>query len=377
MSDQTRLRTAVVVSLLMHLSLLWMWAAYRVAQEILRQSRPIDIDVVSMPPPAPPAPPRPAQPAHPVQPAPQAQPAEPAPPVPPAPVLQRQIVSPSDAGEEKPPPPDTRLLSDRDNVVAKESAQVGEGAREKDNAPPKPVQESAPPPKPEAPRKVIAEPKPEAKPEPPERRRDRNPGASLPNLDQLLPQVGDLALAGGGSQERDRGADSNSEARRKLSLPQAEAFSARPGIRDFLPAVRPSDITMLNTKADRFAPFVRRVAQRVFQHLDIRLRQAIGGVGQGGKEFAIVEAIMDKRGRLVDARIVERDSTSALSADRILLGATEPDIFFDENPPPGAEAADGKIHFKLLIDLEVVAYQDPRSGRTSGGYHGMAGVGLD
>jgi hypothetical protein len=152
----------------------------------------------------------------------------------------------------------------------------------------------------------------------------------------------------------------------------------RPGISDFLPGIKEGSITLLNTKAERFAPFVRRVAGRVFQHLDIRLRQTVrGGVVSGGHEYAVVEAVMSKAGRLVSAKVVERQSNSSLAADRILLSVTEPDTFFDANPPAGAEGNDGNIHFLLMIDLQVQAVQDPRSGRTVAGYQGVAGVGLD
>ena len=161
-------------------------------------------------------------------------------------------------------------------------------------------------------------------------------------------------------------------------LDRREAFAVRPGINDFLPGVREGDITLLNTKAERFAPFVRRVAGRIFQHLDIRLRQSINQSGlRNGEEYAVVEAIMSKQGRLVSAKVVERQSTSMLNADRILLSVTEPETFFDANPPPGAEANDGNIHFILLVQLAVQTVQDPRSGRVGAGYHGIAGVGLD
>jgi hypothetical protein len=149
----------------------------------------------------------------------------------------------------------------------------------------------------------------------------------------------------------------------------------RGGTMDFLPSVREGDITLLNTKADLFAPFVRRVAARVFEHLQIALRQAAQRASGGsGREYAQVEAVMSKAGQLMSARIVDRGSNSTLGADRELLSVTKPDIFFDSNPPSGAEAADGNIHFILLIDLMVQA--DPRSARPGVYYAGVAGVGL-
>ena len=57
-----------------------------------------------------------------------------------------------------------------------------------------------------------------------------------------------------------------------------QVTSNRPGALDFLPDVREGDITLLNTKAELFSPFVRRVAVRVFGHLVILLRRQLEGV---------------------------------------------------------------------------------------------------
>jgi hypothetical protein len=106
-----------------------------------------------------------------------------------------------------------------------------------------------------------------------------------------------------------------------------------------------------------------------------RTARALGS-GGGGREYAVVEAVMNKRGELVNARLVERETNTQMTVYKQLLTAARPDVFFDANPPPGAEAADGNIHFVLLVDLMVQVGPDPRGG-VSTGYYGMAGVGLD
>ena len=74
--------------------------------------------------------------------------------------------------------------------------------------------------------------------------------------------------------------------------------STRGGSLDFLPSVREGDITMLNTKAEQFAPFVRRVAVRVFENFRILLRRSIDArSAESVEEFATIEAIMDKQGQ--------------------------------------------------------------------------------
>ncbi|MBI3786181.1 MAG: hypothetical protein HY270_22570 [Deltaproteobacteria bacterium] len=381
MTEQSRLTVALTVSLLLHGLLLALLPLMRNLRDDVPRLPPLlDVDIASLPklPPPPPAAQKGTAQAAPEQQVPPPQ----------IPIPKMQIVSPPDAGEEKPPPDKTRLLSDRDNIVPEEKVHRSTVPN---------FAEAKPPP---AAEKAAAD-KPAGKPEPPavsaaktrdnvrvrQAAADREPVrrsdtqvASLPRLDQLLPQPGDYAASApsSGASLAAPTPGSNGDKRRLLMGGNREAFSTNRGISDFLPGIREGDITLLNTKAERFAPFVRRVAARVFQHLDIRLRQSVGNtVVRAGREYAVVEAVMSKKGRLLSARVVDRQSTSTLAADRILLGVTEPDTFFDENPPPGAEANDGNIHFILLIDLMVQSVQEPRTGRVVGGYHGMASVGLD
>ena len=66
-------------------------------------------------------------------------------------------------------------------------------------------------------------------------------------------------------------------ARDLASLPRPDLW-ADPGPRgsaDYLPNVRQGDITLLNTKADRFAPFVRRVGMRVFQTFSMEFKHSL------------------------------------------------------------------------------------------------------
>ncbi|HVM95282.1 MAG TPA: hypothetical protein VMT89_02780 [Candidatus Acidoferrales bacterium] len=382
MAEQSRLTVALAVSLLLHGLLLAMLPFLRTLRSEVPQLPPLlDVDIASIPPPAPPPPAAAAKP-------PNAAPAQ-AVPAPQLLVPKKQIVSPSDAGEEKPPPENTRLLSDRDNVVPEEKVHrslIPSAAESKPPPAPEPEKEkeaakAEAPPAPaarELPRRESQRTR-DAAPSTEPMRRSNTQVASLPKLDQLLPQPGDYAVgAGSSSAPAVPTPAANGEPRRLLMGGSREAFSTNRGISDFLPGIREGDITLLNTKAERFAPFVRRVAARVFQHLDIRLRQSVGNTTvRSGREYAVVEAVMSKKGRLINARVVERQSTSTLGADRILLSVTEPDTFFDENPPPGAEANDGNIHFILLIDIMVQSMQEPRTGRVVGGYHGMASVGLD
>ncbi|HVN85583.1 MAG TPA: hypothetical protein VMW17_12145 [Candidatus Binatia bacterium] len=363
MSDQARLSWALAVSLLLHLTLLALLPILRKFELPAIAPPSIDVDLAQLPLPKPAAP-APKVVAPPPDAVADAKPSQP------NLLPERQIVTPPDAGEER-PPEKTRFLSDRDNTVAQEMIRRGQpapGEAGPENKPPAQRAEA----------RAAAPPKAPAPPRQPREPSANEQVASLPKLDQLLPRAGDLVRQGAVVAQPQEQAAPTPSHRNLLASGGGGAFSSRPGINDYIPTIREGDITLLNTKAELFAPFVRRVAGRIFQHLAMGLDRArfASGVGSG-REFAVVEAIMSKKGRLVSARLVQKDSNSGLAAHRELLAVTQPDIFFDENPPPGAEASDGNIHFMLLVDIMVQGMTDPRTGRSSAGYYGMAGVGLD
>jgi len=380
MVDEARLRWALVVSLLLHALVVLSASTLRNVRLTMPALPPsIDVDLAQLPPPAPK--PRPA----PRQPQPQA---EPKPPAPQIPIMKDQIVTPPDAGEEK-PPENTNLLSDRDNVVEKESVKRSDSTLPKAEAPapkeeePEEIVEEKPaqPPKKAAPVQKAA---PAQKAAPVAKAPAAKPSkdtqvASLPGLNKLFPHPGEFAGGGGAPAAAPAAPKPQEVARRNLLPGQRQAFAVRPGVSDFLPTIHEGDITLLNTKAEKFAPFVRRVAARVFQHMEINLKRTARSMANpgGGHESAVVEAVMNKRGEFLDARLIERETNTQMAVYKLLLTAARPDVFFDANPPSGAEAADGNIHFILVIDLMIQVGPDPRTGGGSVGYYGMASVGLD
>lgn len=304
----------------------------------------LDVDVVSLPPPAPVAKVQPPPPA--VAPAPQEEPAPPAIPIP-----ERQIVSPPDEGKEE-EPKNARFLSDRNNTVQQQTVRKGE---------PEPGSARAPAPPAPAPAPARAQPaRPKVQPAAPPAAREAAPKqmARAPSLDQLLPSASQIAREGyadtGGP---DQVAPKPSQDERRDVMRYADALasnSGRRGTMDFLPDVREGDVTLLNTKAELFAPFVRRVAQRVFQSQIITLRRDVPRIGVTTTESAAVEAVMNRQGALVSVRITEQSGTSTVSVDRHLQRACQ-QAFFDLNPPSGAESNDGNIHFVFRTQVQVVA----------------------
>lgn len=131
---------------------------------------------------------------------------------------------------------------------------------------------------------------------------------------------------------------------------------------DFLPDVREGDVTLLNTKAERYAPFVRRVATRVFQLQVISLRREAARFRRAGEEEVAVEAVMTSTGNLLSLTLRERSAVLGLDLERHLRDACVAG-FFDPNPPRGVELADGNIHF--LFRTRVRLYPTP-DGRLAG-----------
>ena len=371
MADQSRLTWALLISLLLHALLFSALPIVRRARLSLPTPRLLDVDLAPAPKPPPPPPPAP----------PQAQPAAQPPPA--IPVPKQQIVAPPEAGEEQ-EPAQSRFLSDRNNTVKEEMVRRGEPAAGNPDARPNVPVPPPPAAKADAPREAPKPPvrAPAARPQAPAPVAAQPSGgsrvAALPQLDQLLPSAGELLrddAAAAAPTPAVVARASNGTTQRTDLLNHGDPWK-RSGVTggslDLLPAVREGDITLLNTKAEQFAPFVRRVAVRVFENFRIMLRRSLdAGRLQSGQEFATIEAVMDRQGRLIAINPKDRSPSATLATDRNLQAATR-EGFFDRNPPPGAESNDGHIHF--LFDARVAMMVEP--GRGVVGYQAVFQAGL-
>ena len=363
---------ALLISLLLHVLALVLLQTRRLPNLDLAEAPPLPVKILeramprrlrpapaparpkpAVPPPAPAAAPAPPPPPPEPEPEPAAEP----PPERKIPLPEQQIVDQPNAGKEE-PPPDTRFLSDRDNVVEKQTVKRGE---------PLPGEEGK---QAEAAAEKVGERK-------ARRNAPRDPGrqfASLPRLEQLLPSAVQIAREGYGQAEPRAEAAEEESSPKSDRLRSGQAWMPRSeitGTLDFLPDVQPGDITLLNTKAERFAPFVRRVALRVFQNLLISLRRQITTIPHSTEEAVTMEAVMSRDGEMVGTKIAERSSRVALASDRLLQQACI-DGFFDRNPPAGAEASDGQIHF--VLRTHVISIVDSAGQRF--GYRISFEVGL-
>ena len=294
---------------------------------------------------------------------------------------KNQIVSPPDSPEQT--PEKARLFSDRDSKTLQETVKRGEPA-----PPAKPPKEKAA----EENAKKLAEQKAakkargeaeglakgsaETKTEP----QKTAPGTKIApsiGLSDLFFKPSEIArdpVLRKGQSGDDAENETGSKDLASLSRPELWADPGQRGTPDYLPDIKQGDFTLLNTKADRFAPFVRRVGLRVFQSFSMEFKQQIyqGNVPQG-RDNVEVEAVMTADGKRLDVYLKQRNGN--LSSDRVLLGTLNDNIFFDQNPPKQAIAEDGRIHFVFALNAQVWYARD-ENGRMQPGAHWVFGAGL-
>jgi outer membrane biosynthesis protein TonB len=301
----------------------------------------------------------------------------------PVPPPKHQMVSPPDSPEQT--PEKAHLFSDRDSKAIQEMIKRGEPA-----PPAKPPQQPA---KLENAKPSTADKVPATKSKGDARGKDQGsalaktePQASSPST-RTAPMLGlsdlfvrpselarDPALRRGESGDDEKTTEGGKRDLAALSRPELWADPGQRGTPDYLPDVREGNFTLLNTKADRFAPFVRRVGLRVFQTFSMEFKQQIyaGSVPQGRDDVEI-EAVMSRDGHRLEVYLKQRSGN--LSTDRVLLGTLNDSIFFDENPPAKAVAQDGRIHFVFAMNASVWYGRD-EGGRLQPGAHWIMGVGL-
>lgn len=305
----------------------------------------------------------------------------PAPPEEVVPPPKNQIVSPPDSPEQT--PEKTRLFSDRDSHALEEMVKRGEPAPPAKPPQAKPDNAKEKGPDKPAPSKARGESQGEergsalAK----SQRQTVNPStrtAPALGMSDLFVRPAELArdpaLRKGDSGEDAKTAEGGKRDLASLNRPELWANPGERGTPDYLPDIKQGNFTLLNTKADRFAPFVRRVGLRVFQSFSMEFKQLIfaGSVPQG-RDNVEVEAVMSRDGRRMEVYLKQRNGN--LSSDRVLLGTLNDHIFFDENPPAQAVAEDGRIHFVFALDASVW-YGHDQSGQLQPGAYWVFGAGL-
>jgi hypothetical protein len=325
--------------------------------------------------------------AAPARPAPQPQPQGQAQPT-------NQVVAPSDQ-ENNLTPEGRAFLSDRDNRVDQETIKRGNpdaGAQPQAQQPPQQVASAPQPAPPPAPRPAPAEPAAKAPakapPKPPqakappakappakqqrpapareakpteERQRGETIPQRLPGLNELfappdevlakaeLDRQAAARAAGGGAAARPGAVDDPRKDLVSAPPPAPGLFGGMRGSFDALPDVAQGNLTMLNTKADRFAPFVRRVGTRVFQNLLIYQRQNLEASDIiAATDIVTARVILDSSGKLKTLEV--DDHSGSMAVDQTLIDALR-QAAFDDNPPKAAANANGEFEFVFQAQL--------------------------
>ena len=120
-------------------------------------------------------------------------------------------------------------------------------------------------------------------------------------------------------------------------------FAGPIGSPDYLPNIPDGDITLLNSKADQFAVFVRRVALQVFGAIKRKNWQELSTSElRRLNNFSTIHAKMNKEGQLVSIKLM--DSSGSILFDNLVKDSVQFSAR-DQNPPAEAAAEDGNIHF--------------------------------
>jgi outer membrane biosynthesis protein TonB len=171
-----------------------------------------------------------------------------------------------------------------------------------------------------------------------------NKADSQPRLPQE--RVGEVNLASYKAFSRPRGSGA--------------AFLGSAGTSDLLPNLPDGDITLLNTKASKFAVFVRRVASQVFSQLRRSGWETLRASDVNSmRGFSTVTAVLNLKGELEQIILTERSGSEKF--DTVLSQAVKTGAV-DRNPPPEAVASDGKIRFIFKARSWAQAGSDPRTG---------------
>lgn len=279
----------------------------------------------------------------------------PPPPAPPK-LSTTSIVSPSNTSSEK-PPVNTARMSERNSEVTHEQVKRGDpgssgSARGTMKGETSKVEKQSNPHSPP--------PQPEQKQPSHNRETGTSKGTSgreksVPHLDNLL--LDDSTLSAKFAQQPSEAQENSkppptSSAKsasvrdyKAFSRPQGSgaAFTGGGGIRDFLPNLPDGDITLLNAKAATYAGFVRRVAVQVFGQLLSKGWDQLSHaeIRQLTSETTI-EAVLSRDGKFIRASILGESGSRLFDSvvdQSVRAGAR------DSNPPAGAEAKDGLIHF--------------------------------
>ncbi|MEW6269359.1 MAG: TonB C-terminal domain-containing protein, partial [Thermodesulfobacteriota bacterium] len=191
--------------------------------------------------------------------------------------------------------------------------------------------------------------------------RDKLPGLRelfAPPSEVLAKAETERQRAEGGAPPRPGGVDDPRKDLVSAPPPAPGLFGGMRGTFDALPDVAQGNLTMLNTKADRFAPFVRRVGTRVFQNLLIYQRQNLEASDiLAADDIVTARVTLDRSGKLKTLEV--EDHSGSMAVDQTLIDALR-QAAFDDNPPPSAANVNGEYEFVFQAQLIAGVGPGPR-----------------
>ena len=266
------------------------------------------------------------------------------------PPIPKQMVTPPDVPEAPKPPENTNFLSDKNTIVPKEQIKRGDGGEKSPEPKPKTEQNKPEPTKHELIKK-------DSPKQPQKNNETATNDKPLENKEPNKKKILNLTLDPESLNELAEKPHESKSDLRNLSRYQpfsnndsakndsstAELFRFRPGSSDFLPNIQDGEVTMLNAKADKFAPFVRRVAGQVFGIVrKLQWHNIPSSDVMRITEFTTIEAVLSPKGQLL--RVNLQSGSGSASFDKVISQSVK-DGANDQNPPTGVEAEDGNIHF--------------------------------
>lgn len=303
---------------------------------------------------------------------------------PPSRTPKKEIVSPSNQPS-KTPPLETNRLSDEDSIAVKEQVRRGDNGgipgQASQGSPSQPAQQpQPPPPHPKEPLNEQRTQKPNQTKQHEkivEKSQDSQEPHVAPSRSPVKKELAlkDLKLDDDTLSQRFGASLPKPQTQRPPTSKQADlsnyaAFSRPPGsgaaflgaggVNDHLPSLPDGDITLLNAKANTYAGFVRRVAIQVFTQLRTQgWEQLSRREIQQLQDFTTVEAVLSPTGKFIRLQLI--GGSGSVSFDSVVKLSVESGAQ-DPNPPEGARAADGNIHFIFKARSWAAAAFNPRSG---------------
>lgn len=289
-----------------------------------------------------------------------------------------QIVEPPVKSTETPPEDKQVFESDQDNASIKQQIRRGENGAANPQTSPPTDSKPAPTTKKSTPEKTAAKSAPKIEEKEPKAVAPLHSSAVKLKLKLDSDSLADLATDNIESKDEQKNSNQKLQEALQSNLNSNQRSSIslkRSGSQDYLPDIPDGEVTLLNTKANKYAVFVRRVASQVFANLrGAGWRSLSASDIRAISKESIFEAVLSPKGEFISLSLTS--SSESKRFDQVLQQAIKNGAK-DPNPPKGAEADDGNIHFIFQARSWVQFQPNPRTGTPNERRWLLLGTGLE